>query len=225
MKLSKRTLAVLKNFASINQSLVVKKGNMITTISDTRDVLARAAIDETFEASFAIYDLNEFLGALSLFNDPDILFNEEHLLITEGKRSQRFWYADPTVITQPPERELKLPSQDVSVRLEKDDVSAMNRAASVNNASDVLFVGNTIEGQYVSLRDKTNPTSNSFQLSLADDTPADYEMALTIDKINKLIPLDYDVNISARGMAHFFNPEQKVEYFLALAPGAKYAAK
>lgn len=223
MKLSKRTLAVLKNFAGINQSLVVEPGNKISTISDTRDILANAVIDETFENSFAIYDLNEFLSAMSLFTDPDLIFSEDHLLIKEGKRAQKFYYADPSVITQPPKKEMKLPSTEVDVNISKDDLAALIRAASINNAQDVVFMGTRLEGQRVSLQDKTNPTSNSFQLELNEQSDADYNMALTVDKL-KFIPLDYNVNICVKGMAHFRNSEQGVEYYLALAPGAKYAA-
>lgn len=223
MKISKRTLAILKNFANINQSLAMKQGNVIRTISDTRDFMAQAQVDETFEQEFAIYDLNEFLSAMSLFNEPDVIFEDDYLLIKEGKRSQKFWYADPAVITQPPSKEMKLPSLEVNVDISKEDLAALIKAASVNNASDVVFTGTKLDGQFVSIHDKTNPTSNTFNLSLADQSDAEYNMALTVDKF-KFLPMDYNVQICVKGMAHFRNDEQNISYFLALAPGAKYAA-
>lgn len=223
MKVSKRTLAILKNFAGINQSLVIKPGNVITTISNTRDVLAQATVDETFESEFAIYDLNEFLGALSLFTEPEINFDEDNLAIVEGRRHQKFWYADASIITQPPSKELKLPSVDVDVALTKEDIAVLQKAASINNAPHVRFTGSKLEGERVLIVDATTPTSNSFSLNLSDSSNADYEMGLSIDKF-KFLPLDYRVQISSKGMALFTNDEQKISYFLALAPGARYNA-
>ena len=67
MKLSSNTTMVLKNFATINQNLVIKEGSELLTMSSMKNIVAKATVEENFPKEIAIYDLNEFLGALSLF--------------------------------------------------------------------------------------------------------------------------------------------------------------
>ena len=66
MQLSKETLNLIKNFASINGSLMLKSGNKLATISEGKNVMAEVTITETFPSDFGIYDLHEFLGVTSL---------------------------------------------------------------------------------------------------------------------------------------------------------------
>ena len=114
MKLSPETITTLKNFASINQSILVKNGSKLRTISVMKNILAEAEVKETFPKDFAIYDLNQFLNGLSLHQDPDLDFtNDSHVIIREGKRRVKYFFADPEVIVTPPDKELELPSQDV----------------------------------------------------------------------------------------------------------------
>ena len=99
MKLSDSTLAVLKNFAGINNSILVKKGNQLRTISVAKNILAEAEIPEDFPRDVAIYDLNQFLNGLSLHQDPNLDFTENsHITIKEGRRRVKYFYADPQVI-------------------------------------------------------------------------------------------------------------------------------
>jgi hypothetical protein len=118
MKLSDKTLALLKNFAGINQSILVKQGSKLRTISIAKNILAEVEITEEFPRDFAIYDLNQFLNGLSLHNDPELDFTESsYINIREGKRRVKYFYADPNVIISPPEKEIKLPSEDVCFQL------------------------------------------------------------------------------------------------------------
>jgi hypothetical protein len=80
MKLSDNALAILKNFAGINNSILVKQGNKLRTISVAKNILAEAEIKEEFPRDFAIYDLNQFLNGLSLHQDPDLDFQQESYL-------------------------------------------------------------------------------------------------------------------------------------------------
>ena len=114
MKLSENTLTILKNFAGINQSILVKKGNKLRTISIAKNILSEAEILEEFPRDFAIYDLNQFLNGLSLHQDPDLDFSgETHITIRDGKRRVKYFYSDPNVIVSPPEKQINLPSKDV----------------------------------------------------------------------------------------------------------------
>lgn len=217
MKLSKRTLAILKNFASINQSIVVKPGNKIETISNVKDIFAKVEVDETFEGSFAIYDLNEFLGVVSLFEDPDFDFQDGHVIISQGKMKQKYYYADPSVITSPPEKGVTLPSVEVKAEMKKEQWGVAIRAASANNASTLTFTNGDIL-----LHDKGVPNSNNFVFENVSttDQEAEYNLSISVEKL-KMIQDDYNIEICSKGLSHF-SGSQGIEYFIALLPDGKF---
>ena len=162
MKLSDNTLTVLKNFAGINNSILVKQGNRLRTISVAKNILAEAEITEEFPREFAIYDLNQFLNGLSLHQDPDLDFTEEsHITIREGKRRVKYFFADPNVIISPPEKEIQLPSQDVCFQLDSVTLEKLVKAAAVYQLPDLSAVGEAGVVKLV-VRDKKNDTSNDF---------------------------------------------------------------
>ena len=113
MKLSTNTIQVLKNFATINQNLVIKEGNEINTMSAMKNIVAKATVEETFPKQVAIYDLNEFLGCLSLFKNPILTFNDTSVTITEENDgngdSLEYMYSDPSVVTTP-SKDITMPS-------------------------------------------------------------------------------------------------------------------
>ena len=119
--ITKPTIEVLKNFCSINKSIVIKPGNQIATLSINKNILAIADVEEQFESQISIYDLGVFLGGLSLFDQPKIDTTDSNYVTVSdqrGKSKTRFFYADPDIITQPPEKEITIPSVDVKFRLE-----------------------------------------------------------------------------------------------------------
>ena len=119
MKLSDNTVALLKNFAGINNSILVKQGTKLRTISVAKNILAEAEIKEEFEKDFAIYDLNQFLNGLGLHQDPELDFKEDsYLTIREGKRRVKYFFADPNVIISPPDKEIQLPTKDACFQLD-----------------------------------------------------------------------------------------------------------
>ena len=216
MKLSKRTLAILKNFSSINQSIVIKPGNKLETISNVKDTFAKTESEETFDKQVAIYDLNEFLGVVSLFEDPDFDFGDKSVTISEGKTSQTYFYADTSVITTPPEKGVNLPSVEVTASLTKEQLSKLVRSAAVNNASDLTFTNGSVV-----VHDKTVPNSNKFEISDVASTTGTYELSVKVEKL-KMVSDDYQVNICAKGLAHF-KGDQGIEYFIALQPNGSYS--
>ena len=142
MKLSEETIAILKNFSSINQSILVKVGNNLRTISVMKNILAEAEVKETFEKDFAIYDLNQFLNGLNLHQSPDLDFtNNSHVVIREGKRRVKYFFADPEVIVAPPEKKISLPSQDVCFQLEHSNLDKLLKAAAVYQLPDLAAIG------------------------------------------------------------------------------------
>ena len=216
MKLSKRTQAILKNFASINQSIVINPGNKIQTISNTKDIFAKAEIEETFEQTVSIYDVNEFLGTLSLFEDPDLVFSNESVTIVQGKSKQVYYYAEASVITTPPEKGVNLPSVEVTGKLSREQLQSLIKAAGLNGATSLTFTGGSAK-----VWNSAVSNSNTFEI---DDVASagDYELSIAVDKL-KMVADDYNINICAKGLTHF-EGTQGIDYFVALQPNGRYSA-
>ena len=133
MKLSTNTIQVLKNFASINQNLVIKEGNTISTMSAMKNIVAKAEVEETFPKQVAIYDLNEFLASLSLFKNPILTFEDSFLNITEenGRKTVKYFYSDPSVVTSPT-KEITMPSNEVTFMLTDADISEISKISEIS---------------------------------------------------------------------------------------------
>ena len=168
MKLTDNTLNILKNFAGINNSILVKQGNKLRTISMAKNILAEADISEEFPRDFAIYDLNQFLNGLSLHQDPDLDFNEDtYLSIKEGKRRVKYFFADPNVITAPPEKDITLPTKDVCFQLDSASLEKLVKAAQVYQLPDLSAIGEAGVIKLV-VRDKKNDTSNEYAIVVGE---------------------------------------------------------
>ena len=220
MKLSEKTLNILKNFSSINQSILVKQGNKLRTISVAKNILAEAEIKEAFPRDFAIYDLNQFLNGLSLHQDPEMDFSpDSYLSIREGKRRVKYFYADPNVIISPPEKEIQLPSQDVCFQLDSVTLEKLLKAAAVYQLPDLCAVG---EGGVVKLvvRDKKNDTSNEFAI-VVGETDKEFAFNFKVENI-KIIPGAYDVIVSSKLLSQFTNSNHDLKYYIALEPDSVY---
>lgn len=221
MKLSEKTIDLLENFSSINQSILVKKGTKLRTISVMKNILAEADIDENFEKDFGIYDLPQFLNGVGLMNDPDIdLKHDSYMIIREGKTTKvKFAFADPEVIITPPEKAITLPSQDVCFQLESTQLQKLLKASSVYQLPDLAAVG---DGETITLmvRDKKNDNSNEFALTVGK-TDKTFEFNFKIENI-KLIPGSYDVVISKKLLSKFTNHGYNLDYYIALEPDSTY---
>ena len=216
MKLSDSTLTVLKNFAGINNSILVKQGSKLRTISVAKNILAEADISEDFPKDVAIYDLNQFLNGLSLHQDPNLDFTEEsYLTIREGKRRVKYFYADPQVIISPPEKEISLPTEDVCFQLESVTLEKLLKAAAVYQLPDLAAVGENGVVKLV-VRDKKNDTSNEFAV-VVGETDKDFTFNFKVENI-KIIPGAYDVVISSKLLAKFTNSSSNLIYYIALEP-------
>jgi len=221
MKLSEKTINLLENFSSINQSILVKRGSKLRTISVMKNILAEADIDENFEKDFGIYDLPQFLNGVGLMNDPDIdLKHDSYMIIREGKTTKvKFAFADPEVIITPPEKAITLPSQDVCFQLESVQLQKLLKASSVYQLPDLAAVG---DGDTITLmvRDKKNDNSNEFALTVGK-TDKTFEFNFKIENI-KLIPGSYDVVISKKLLSKFTNHNYNLDYYIALEPDSSF---
>jgi hypothetical protein len=220
MKLTENTIAILKNFAGINQSILVKQGNKLRTISVMGNILAEAIVQEEFSKDFAIYDLNQFLNGLSLHKDPDLdLSNDTYIVIREGKRKVKYFFADPEVIVAPPEKEIQLPSKDVCFQLEHSQLDKLLKAASVYQLPDLAAVGEAGVVKLV-VRDKKNDTSNEYSL-VVGETDKDFTFNFKVENI-KIIPGSYDVVISSKLVSHFTSSKYNLSYWIALEPDSTF---
>jgi len=220
MKLSDNALAILKNFAGINNSILVKQGNKLRTISVAKNILAEAEIKEDFPRDFAIYDLNQFLNGLSLHQDPDLDFNQDsYLSIKEGKRRVKYFFADPNVIIAPPEKEITLPSQDVCFQLDSVTLDKLIKAAAVYQLPDMSAIGGNGVVKLV-VRDKKNDTSNEYAI-VVGETSDEFEFNFKVENI-KIIPGAYEVVVSSKLLSQFTNTQHNLKYYIALEPDSTF---
>ena len=220
MKLSDNTLTILKNFAGINNSILVKQGTKLRTISVAKNILAEAEIKEDFPRDFAVYDLNQFLNGLSLHQDPDLDFTEtSYLCIREGKRRVKYFYADPNVIISPPEKEITLPSEDVTFQLDTTSLEKLLKAAAVYQLPDFSAIGEAGVIKLV-VRDKKNDTSNEYAI-VVGETDKEFCFNFKVENI-KIIPGAYDVVVSSKLLSQFTNTQFNLKYYIALEPDSTF---
>ena len=216
MNLSDNTLTILKNFAGINNSILVKEGNQLRTISVAKNILAEAEIEEDFPREFGIYDLNQFLNGLGLHQDPDLDFStDSYLTIREGRRRVKYFYADPNVIISPPEKEITLPSEDVRFQLESTSLEKLLKAAAVYQLPDLCVVGDAGVVKLV-VRDKKNDTSNVYDITVGE-TDKEFTFNFKVENI-RIIPGSYDVVVSSKLLSKFTNSQYNLKYYIALEP-------
>ena len=222
MKLSNHTTSVLKNFATINQNLVIKEGNTIATMSAMKNIVAKAEVEETFPQEIAIYDLNEFLGALSLFTSPVLDFNGSHVMISEETKpttKMKYFYSDPSVVTSP-SKMITMPSEEVKFTMSNEDLSKLKRAAGAIGAPDMVLERKD-DVSSITVKDKKNDTANNYSLDVDTVGEGQFNFFFKVENM-KLLDGTYDVEISSKNISHYKNKSSDVEYWIALEPESTY---
>jgi len=220
MKLSESTVGLLKNFSSINQSILFKQGSKLRSISVMKNILVEANVAEEFPKDFGIYDLNQFLNGLSLHSSPDLDFErDQYVVIKEGKSRSKYFFADPSVIVAPPEKEITLPSEDVCFELTSQQLEKLKKAASVYQLPDVSAIGENGVIKLVS-RDKKNDTSNDFSI-IVGETEDEFVFNFKEENL-KIIPGNYNVVVSSKLLSRFSNQNYDVQYYIALEPDSTF---
>jgi len=216
MKLSNDTKEVLKNFSTINQNLLVKNGSVIGTMSAMKNIVSKATIPDTFTNEFAIYDLNEFLSAMSLFKDPTLTFDEKSVRFSEegGGSKLTYMFSDPSIITAP-KTEITMPSVDVEFTFTQDTFNQILKASAVLGVPDVVLKGTAGGDISLTVTDRKNETSNDFSIAVGENSPTDFTYFFKVENL-KLLAGDYKVQVSSKGISHFSNITKSVEYFIAL---------
>ena len=220
MKLSDSTLSLLKNFSTINQSILFKQGNKLRTISVMKNILAEATIAEEFSKDFGIYDLTQFLNGLGLHHNPELDFQDEsYVIIKEGRSRSKYFFADPNVIITPPEKPIELPSEDVTFEISTDQLEKLLKAAAIYQLPDLSVVG---ENGVVKIlvRDKKNDTSNDFAVTVGE-TESTFSFNFKVENI-KIIPGTYDVVVSQKLLSRFTSKNYDLTYYIALEPDSTF---
>ena len=220
MRLSDKTLMLLKNFSTINQSILFKKGNSLRTISVMKNILAEATIEEDIPKDFGVYDLNQFLNALSLHQKPELDFkNDGYTVISEDKARSKYFFADPNVIVSPPEKEITLPTEVVCFQLNTNELDKLLKAAAVYQVPDSSVIGKDGSISIV-VRDKKNDTSNHFSVTVGE-TINDFVFNFKVENI-KILPGSYNVVVSSKLLSCFTKTDIDVKYYIALEPDSTF---
>ena len=220
MKLSDKTLSVLKNFSSINQSILFKEGNKLRTISVMKNILAEATVTEDFSKDFGIYDLNQFLNGLSLHASPELDFNNDgYVVIKEGRSRSKYFFADPNVIVTPPDKAITLPSEDVCFEVSTEQLDKLLKAAAVYQLPDISAVGENGVIKLV-VRDKKNDTSNDFAV-VVGETNSEFSFNFKVENI-RVLPGTYEVVVSQKLLSRFTSKNHDLTYYIALEPDSSF---
>ena len=223
MEISENTLSIMKNFSGINQNMLIKQGNTIRTITEARNVLATAVVDADFPQDFGIYDLNEFIGSLSLVDAPNLDFNESFVTIGDSTgRSKIKYFFSPEETLTTPSKDINMPAGEVKFVLDNETLSKIRRAASTLGHDEVL-VSNNNGTLTLSVVDSQNSTSNSYAIDISGEFDANTNFNFILNITNlKIISGDYDVEISSKNISHYTNKSSPVEYWIALEPESTY---
>jgi len=223
--ISQETLSILKNFSQLNSNLLVRPGNVINTVTGAKNVMAQATVQEDFPVEFGIWDLNKFLGTLSLFDSPTCVFGEKSVKISgEGGRAVTYYYSEPSLLTTI-NKQVQMPETVIHLNLTQSVFADLQRAASVLQLPDLSFTSMDGDSILAVVRDKKDPTSNDYSVAVGDvlgDTP-NFEFNFKIDNL-KLLPGDYDVEICESVVSSFTNTNIDVKYWIALETDSTFNA-
>ena len=223
MKISNETLSVLKNFATINTGISVDGGSSIRTVSGQKNILAEAAVAEEFTQPFAIYDLNQFLATVSLFENPDFDFGSNSVVISSGKNRSTYYYTDKSMIVTPPDKDLSplLAGAEISFKVTQGQVAEVLRAASILSAPEVAVVGKDGTNITLTAFDSKNSTSNTFDVDVDATASGNFKMIFRTENL-KMIAGDYDVEITSKGISRWTG--KKATYYITTESASTYTA-
>ena len=215
--LSQTTLNILKNFATINNGIIIKKGNTLRTISNAENILAAANVEESFPQTFAIYDLNQFLAGLSLFDNPSLVFdNADYVTIKDGRSRVKYYFSDPEItLKTAPDKSVKYPGSDIQFTLSASDIAAIQKATGIYKLPDLNISSD--EEIVLSVRDNEVSTSNTYDIIVPGTFEGTHSLDLKVENI-RLLQGDYVVGVSKHHISEWKHLNLDVTYYIALEP-------
>lgn len=227
MKLSSETLSVLKNYASINSNIVFRGGTTIKTMSEAKNILASANVPEDFPTDVGIYDLNEFLGVIAMFDDPDLEFYDNYVRVGESGSAVQYFFSDPSILTSP-SKDIQMPDVEVEFNLSDSELATIRKAAATLSVSDLVIESTKAPGETglsATVTDLADSTSNSFTLNLSSvglplpDVP--FRFVFNVANF-KIVSGDYRVQISSKLISQLTNQNADINYWIALEKTSTY---
>ena len=216
--LSNQTLQVLKNYSTINSSILFREGSELKTISVGENAIAQYTCEESFPQTFGIYDLNQFLAGLSLFENPTLEFdNTDYVYIRGRGRAAKYYFSDPEItLKSAPQKNINFPGADIQFNITWEDLMGLQKAASVYSLTDLVF--SSQDGEItLKLLDSENDTSNDYEQVVQGETTGDYNLTLKVDHI-RLLPGDYTVKVSKHLVSEWQHQNLDLTYYIALEP-------
>lgn len=225
MKLSETTLSILQNFAKINTNIVFNEGKVVKTVSEAKNIFGQAEIDEEFESQLGIYDLNEFLSALSLIPSADLSIDGKSITITDGKVKLSYTGANPEILTHP-SKDIKDPEYEINVSITQDNLIAVRKAGSVLGCAEVAIVSDPgSEEIYLVVSDSGNSSSNKYSCKLDDTcgTELEFDFKFNIVEHLKIINGSYQVSLSSKFISKWEHTTLPLKYWIALEQTSSYS--
>lgn len=213
-----QTLEVLRNFGTINSNLVFREGSTIRTVSDAKNVMAKAEIGESMEKEFGIYDVNEMIGALNLIEGASVSYEDTHLLINGDNSSIKYFYSDIEMLTSAPDKDIMMPPCEVHFTLTESVLSGLRKASQSLGHKTLLIENGNADNVKLSVVDVKNASSNAYSVYVngtfgsMQDT---IRLSINIDNL-KLVSGDYQVEVSSKLISKFNNTSKSFEYWIAL---------
>jgi len=202
MKISDRTISILKNFSQINPSIMFKEGNVLRTMHPAKTIIAQTKITENFDKPVGVYNLGRFLATLSLFDDPDISLGDKGFTIQDSKSKMHYIYCAENMIVSPPEKDIVLPSIIADISVTWQELKKVLDAASVLGLPEISFSSNG-QGVSISAVDSKNMSQDTFIITSASSREFEpFDMVIKTEFL-KIVESDYDIALSSKGMAHF----------------------
>lgn len=226
MKLSDNTIAVLKNFGNINSGLFFKKGKTLRTVSEKKNILVKATIEDSIPSDFGIYDLNEFLSVISLHkNDLELEFDDKNVVISgqKGRSKIKYRFCDSNMIVSPPEKELQMPDPEIEISLSADDFRWILDSANVLGSPQIALQSDAKgENFKIVTLDVANDSAHTQSLELDIKSNGKYRAIFKTENIQKLFAGSYDIKVASKGIAYFKNTKFPIEYYITTEIGSTF---
>jgi hypothetical protein len=214
MRLSKETFNVLKNFAAINSNIIIHPGNTIKTMSLGKNIFAEAKVSEDFDVQIPIWDLNKFLGIISMFANPDLEFHDNYVVISNGRSSVTYYYSDPSLLSVPT-KDVKMPKTTISFDLDEQDLAEILKASNILQVTDLRIIGN--DGILkIMVDDSAQSTSNNFEIVVENNySGKDFSGTISVSEI-KFIPGSYKVELTDHNISKFTHKSLDLSYYISI---------
>ena len=221
MKVSEKTINLLRNYANINQSIEFREGKILKTVSPLNTILASVEVEEEFPRTFPIYELNRFLGTLALFQNPELDFTDNGVIISDDNHKATYRYCGSSSMFQtPPEKNITFPDAEVSFELSQDQFKKTVNAANTLGLPEIVVEGNASE-IFLVVNDTANVSSDVFSTPVGK-TNEIFRMIFKSENLNKIMEGAYNVSLSSKRISHFRREGDSLQYWIALEQNSTF---